>query len=67
MLPPNTFNVLAILSVILYAVFAYKLTSLLEKKTYVIIIYTLLSLFFLINAIPFIGLLADSKKFLDNH
>lgn len=65
--PYGLFQMLTVLFVIFNVIFSYKLTSLLVKKTHIIIIYTILSPFFLINAITFIGLLADSKKFLDNH
>jgi fluoride ion exporter CrcB/FEX len=63
--PYGLLQVLTILSAISFSVFSYRLSSLLEKKTYVIVIFTILSPFFLINFIPFIGILADSRKFIN--
>ncbi|WP_211356410.1 hypothetical protein [Psychrobacillus lasiicapitis] len=63
--PYGLFQVLMILSAILFAFFSYKLSGLLRKKTSLIIIYTLIAPFMLINFIPLIGLLADSKKLIN--
>lgn len=64
--PYGLLQVLMILSAISFATFSYKISSLLRKKTSLIIIYTLIAPFILINFIPLIGLLADSKKIINS-
>lgn len=60
--PYGLFQVLTIGSAIMVTVLVYKLSSLLNKPTAIIIFYTIAAPFILINLIPFVGLLADSKK-----
>jgi hypothetical protein len=60
--PYGLLQALMVLSAISIAFFSYKLSTSLEKPTFLIITYTLCSPFILLNFIPLIGLLADSKK-----
>ncbi|WP_142385305.1 hypothetical protein [Bacillus sp. UMB0728] len=60
--PYGLFQVLMIVAAFTCGIAAYKLAGNLIKPTFVIVIYTLLAPFVLINLISFIGLLADSKK-----
>lgn len=60
--PYGFLQILMIISAISTSIFTYKICGLLRKPTYLIIIYTMISPFILINFVPFIGLLADAKK-----
>lgn len=60
--PYGLLQLLTVISAISCAIFTFKLSGILRKQTFIIIIYTILAPFMLVNFISLIGLLADSKK-----
>jgi hypothetical protein len=60
--PTYLFGVPAILSVLLLVAMVYKTAVRLNKPTYVVLFYTLLAPFTLINIIPVMGLVTDITK-----